>query len=144
MKITKIEKVNLLLAMRETLLQYVDKTHSCFCSNCPMCLNFRKFDSDANDKCRACPMHVFKNTHKEADHEHHCMNRRCEPQVFSGAFADHTPMGVRAVKKFYRLAIDKVKSMTEEELQAKDAFVFLRDIDTEVADDHKINLDREF
>jgi len=45
--------------------------------------------------------------------------------------------------EFYSQAIKKVEQMTEKELNAENAFMFLLDIDNEIADKHRIKISRK-
>ena len=61
-----------------------------------------------------------------------CTKRKCKP--FSCGHNPKNSIKYSKVIEFYEKAIEKVKSMTSKQLNKKDAFKFLIEIDNEVAD----------
>ena len=68
-----------------------------------------------------------------------CMFRRCRP-IDSNPNEDkyRKKERLQAVQEFYERMIEKVQSMSTEELQEKHAFKFLVDLDNEIADKYKL------
>jgi hypothetical protein len=120
-----IEKFQLLPAMKTILQEYKDLTHRASTDHCKLCELY------IYNYCLSCPMKVFGD-----DDYYPCMARKCEPLSCYSSLKDEPEL--KAVIEFYEKAIKRVKSMTEEELNKKDAFDFLIKIDKEVAEKYSI------
>ena len=132
-----IDKATLLPAMQQILREYQEKTHTAWVFDCALCKLFKKVVSEPKNidiiSCTKCPMTVFKGI----EPNHLCLNRRCEP-ISCPVNTEEEIIKLKAVKKFYSLAIAKVKEMSNKELNADNVFNFLIDIDNEVAEKYQI------
>jgi hypothetical protein len=67
-----------------------------------------------------------------------CTCRRCIPIDCQRLKQPKYKNKLKAVVKFYQLAISKVEILTENELNQLQSFAFLIDIDNEIADKYKL------
>lgn len=128
-----IKKTELLPAMRKVLAEYRENKHRCTMA-CPLC---ELYNSEWDD-CFRCPMSVFN---AKGDNLA-CLSRRCVPvdcedKVYKGQIK------LQAVQEFYEKVIAKVETMTYDELNKTTAFLFLKDIDHEVADKHDLYMSKK-
>jgi hypothetical protein len=126
---TTIKKTELLKEMRTVLKEYKNKTHVVLTNSCALCLLY--YDRHTIfSTCSICPMYIFDKNDID------CMLRKCAP-VYCYPHMK-MPKRLSAVIEFYEESIKVIKSMTEEQLNVKDAFKFLIDIDNEVAKKYKL------
>jgi hypothetical protein len=128
----KMLKAELLTAMKTILQEYEKRTHETTCTSCELCKLYQKNYRSYHTCCK-CPMYIFRNFG-----EFPCSGRRCKP--LSVYCQNKMPVRLKAVIEFYEKAIEKVKSMTEEELSKKNVFKFLLDIDNEIADKYELEI----
>lgn len=122
----KIYKEFLIALCKHILQEYIDKTHIPLNSNCVLCQAYRDGEWLGGD-CGICPMRIFTTLDGIGVG---CSRRMCKP-IFSKEFnkrAEET----RNVIKFYTLVIERLKLMSEEEMNKPDAFKFLIEIDESV------------
>ena len=108
----EINKIELLEAMTTTLKEYEERTHRAQLDSCQLC----KLYHDGNG-CSSCPMSVFEDSE---GHIYPCMNRKCRPLTCSSIYypkVTKTDMRLRAVIKFYKLAIKHVKTLTDDDFK---------------------------
>ena len=139
----KIKKEQLVEAMEKILLEYKEKRHDSCVKYCTLCNLYYQDFYDGSDfitvsgdhHCTNCPMFVFKTSDDLA-----CLDRKCEPMDCRDRFKDlankkikiRMTKQLKAVIEFYDKALQQVWSMTEKDLNKKNAFKFLVDIDNEV------------
>lgn len=130
----KIIKRDLLAAMQNIRNEYLNNEHCVVVYRCHLCkLYFSHWH------CDDCPMNIFNPKNKNV---YSCMQRRCVP------FDSHDKVYKKkektaAVIEFYDKAIEVVKTKTTAQLNRKNAFQFLVDIDNEVADKHGLKMPRK-
>lgn len=128
-----IRKIELLPAMQKILADYKINRHRCTLA-CPLC---RLYYNEWKD-CKRCLMNVFN----LKDNDLSCLNRRCTPVDYEHKVYKRQ-IKLQAVQEFYEKAITKVETMTYAELNKVNAFLFLKDIDNEVADKYGLYLKRK-
>jgi hypothetical protein len=124
-----IEKTQLLKAMKKILREYKKGTHNANVDICALCKLYNRGDyvGHKGHQCRLCPMHVF---YKRGNHPYSCMSRKCTP--FDTDDYNKTDVEFKRVTKFYSKAIKVVETMSEEQLNAENAFKFFIKIDKDV------------
>src|ERR1035437_2496053 len=128
-----MDKTELLQAMKKILKEYKNVKHSTTLSECSLCqLYYVRLSFNG---CRSCPMNIFF----EDDNVFPCLNRRCAP-VNCDYSTSINNIKIKAVIEFYKKAIAKVAFMKNKELNEKDAFKFLIDIDNKAADKYELNM----
>ena len=134
----KTSTTKLISAMETILQEYKERNHSTFTDNCSLCHLYREFFT-CNIKC---PMCIFLGL--GGDYTHPCMNRRCEPvncyNSLRSIKISELNTKLNAVIEFYKKAIKKIKKMTDEELERKDAFNFLIKLDNKIADKYSLKM----
>jgi hypothetical protein len=129
---TSIKKSELLPAMKKILQEYKNVSHKKRVTSCKLC----KLYYVCYGNCSICPMTVFNITGYS---QFYCTNRQCRPvdcEIFYHKGITYPE--IERVIKFYKKAIERVESMTEEQLNKENAFKFLIDIDKEVAEKYSI------
>jgi hypothetical protein len=126
-----MDKTELLQAMKKILKEYKKLTHSTTLSECSLCqLYYVRLSSNG---CASCPMNVFF----VDQHSLSCLNRRCAP-INCDYSTSINDIKIKAVIEFYVKAIAKVAFMKNKELNEKDAFKFLINIDNKAADKYEL------
>lgn len=128
------KKVRVLKAMRTILQEYKAKIHTTKVGECGLCKLFHLFDVKPHE-CLLCPMFVFYFYDGWACP---CKNRKCEPVDCRWESSYLGTKKLEAVIEFYEEVIEKIKTMTNEEVKAEDGFKFLIDIDKKIAKKYKI------
>lgn len=147
----RISKIEVLSAMRQILDEYRNEIHLTRRDTCHLCILYNpirfshRIDSS---NCICCPMHVFANSNTG---NYGCMLRKCAPVAFSDLVQDEFcyysynnlnysynnlntgKTRLAAVIEFYQKVIAAIEKMSYRELNKKDGFKFLVDIDNEVA-----------
>jgi hypothetical protein len=123
-----IEKTQLLKAMKKVMLEYKNGTHKASVDDCALCELYYKGEDKKHrgHECRLCPMHIF---YRKGGHPYPCMNRNCTP--FTSDDGESTSE-IKEVTKFYKASIKVVETMSDEQLNAENAFKFLIKIDKDV------------
>jgi hypothetical protein len=133
---TSVTKSQLISAMETILQEYKDRNHSTMAYNCSLCSLYRHDWTGCDTKC---PMFTFWDLGD--DHDHPCMNRRCRPvNCYSGIKISKLNTKLNAVQEFYKKAIKKIKKMTDEEIERKDAFDFLIKLDNKIGDKYGLKM----
>ena len=124
-----IEKTQLLKAMKKVMLEYKNGTHKASVDDCALCELYYKGEDKKHrgHECRLCPMHIF---YRKGGHPYSCMSRKCTP--FDTDDYNKTDVEFKRVTKFYSKAIKVVETMSEEQLNAENAFKFFIKIDKDV------------
>ena len=126
-----IKKSPLIRALKAVASEYNDNSHRLNMGTCAMCKEYRHF---MGYDCGECPMaHAFKA----------CGRRQCMPvqcisesgQKFRNK--DHLNK-LEAVKEFFYKTIARVQRMTVAELNAPNAWKFMKKIDISVAEKYGI------
>ena len=128
------KKVRVLKAMRTILQEYKAKTHTTKLNECGLCKMFYQDVIDLFPQCTSCPMNVFEGKLSP----YPCKHRKCEP---IDCFWESYFLGTKkipAVIEFYEEAIKVVKTLTSRQMNKKDAFKFLINIDNNVAKKYKL------
>jgi hypothetical protein len=127
----KVTQKRLLTGIKKIHREYKNSTHVLDLTSCPLC---RMYDSSPfMNGCDVCPMSVFK-----GEHGYPCMNRKCRPVNCQGYFMDRglkdkfLPLDI----DFYGRFIKKVETMTDEDMQAPNAWKFLKALDARVYKKH--------
>ena len=119
-----IKKDELLLALKTVLSEYQARTHKNMPKTCSLCQLY--LQNSIN--CQECPMAVFKLRNRP--YLYHCMNRKCRP-THCGRLMNEVQL--QRCIEFYRQIIPRVEAMTEEELNAENAFWWMLSVDYQVA-----------
>lgn len=128
----KVTQKTLLQGIKKIHREYKKNEHTLDINVCPLCRMFTN-DGPYADNCKNCPMQVFK-----GEHNYPCMNRKCRPVNCQGYFLDikmrdkFLPLDI----DFYERFIRKVETLTDEQIQAPNAWKFLKGIDTRVYNKH--------
>jgi hypothetical protein len=128
-----ITKEILLKAFRRIYSQYKRGVHDLDITRCQLCKLFYDPMSKWSTDCTSCPMTVFRGYQSCK-----CMNRNCKPIDCNDRYdRDEFPLSykinVKAVREFYRLAIEKIESIPDEEFQKDIDWLFLIKIDQDVS-----------
>jgi hypothetical protein len=129
----KKNKSEIFEAMEAVLADYKNNTHKCDLT-CPLCKHYFVLTLKG---CPNCPMAVFRSSKGSLP----CLYRKCEPITCSPVnqnLSELKKTKLKAVMEFYEKAIEIVKTMTYKEINKRNAFKFLIDIDNEVAEKHQI------
>ena len=130
-----IKKRELLKAMKQILSEYKETKHTTKLNECGLCKMFYQDVNDLFPQCTSCPMNVFE---REQLSPYPCKHRKCEP---IDCFWESYFLGTKkipAVIEFYEEAIKVVKTLTSRQMNKKDAFKFLINIDNNVAKKYKL------
>jgi hypothetical protein len=137
----KIVKSQLLKAMWQIRNEYKEKTHNLSKGKCALCKLYLSGITYGYSRpsCTICPMNAFW---ADGDNIFPCMNRKCEP--IDCVDNDWLPEELQAVIEFYKRAINAIGSRSAKELnEPLQSFIFLREIDRQVAKEYGLNTDEE-
>jgi len=124
-----VTQKRLLQGIKKIHREYKYIRHNLDVDECPLCLMYMDKCRWEND-CSACPMNVFKGKQRYS-----CMNRQCRPiNCTETDKRYYLPLLV----DFYERFIKKVEGMTDEQLQAKNAWKFLKALDKRVYNKHLV------
>ena len=118
-----VKQKRLLKAIKKIYKDYQKHQHMLDIDDCPLCVIYMTNDGWVNN-CSDCPMTVFRGSQSCK-----CMNRKCRPVNCNEKEDRHK---VPLVTEFYRRFVVAVEGMTDAEVQAKNAFKFLKTLDNRV------------
>jgi len=127
-----IKKGELLKAMQRVLAEYQNNRHYCDLT-CPLCEVYYTHTKG----CNQCIMKVFYSNKGSLP----CLYRKCEPihcSPINQNLSEQKKIKLQAVMEFYKKAITKVKAMTSKEINKRNAFKFLIEIDNKIAEKYHI------
>ncbi len=129
-----IKKRELLKAMEQILREYKNTSHTTRLTECGLCKLYYMEVVVRAEQCKLCPMSVFG----RAWSQYPCKNRKCEPVDCTWEISYLGTKKLPVVIEFYEEAISVVKTMTSRQMNKKDAFKFLLNIDNWIAIKHKL------